>query len=151
MRVREVWRIGAPAGEKETNEMMNRNQNRSRSTYGKTNLVDDVTARTQGYSRRQVAEIVDAMMETIKSKVASGQNVTLTGFGTFRRSERAARRGTNIRTRQPINIPAQSSVRFTPGSDFKAAVSGRSSARRSQTSQQRERGGQTSQRGSSSR
>ena len=85
------------------------------------------------YSREEVKAITD--------KVKAGQNVTLTGFGTFRRTERAARRGTNIRTRQPINIPAQSSVRFTPGSELKAAVGGRTSSRRSsQSSQQRERG-----------
>jgi DNA-binding protein HU-beta len=115
--------------------------NRERSTYGKTNLIDDVTASTQGYSRRQVAEIVDAVLQTITSKVRAGQNVTLTGFGTFRRTERAARRGTNIRTRQPINIPARSSVRFTPGSELKAAVGGRSaSSRAGQGTQQRARG-----------
>jgi len=115
--------------------------NRERSTYGKTSLIDDVTASTQGYSRRQVAEIVDAALKAITDKVRAGQNVTLTGFGTFRRTERAARRGTNIRTRQPIQIPAQSSVRFTPGSELKAAVGGRSATRRSaQSMQQRERG-----------
>ena len=129
--------------------MTDKKQNRGRSTYGKTNLIDDITALTKGYSRRQVAEIVDSLLETIKSKITSGQNVTLTGFGTFRRSERAARRGTNIRTRQPIDIPAQSSVRFTPGSELKAAVSGRGSSRKRATqgsqakpsAQQRERGG----------
>ena len=115
--------------------------NRERSTYGKTSLIDDVTASTQGYSRRQVAEIVDAALKAITDKVRAGQNVTLTGFGTFRRTERAARRGTNIRTRQPINIPAQSSVRFTPGSELKAAVGGRTAMRRaSQGTQQRARG-----------
>jgi nucleoid DNA-binding protein len=115
--------------------------NRERSTYGKTNLIDDVTASTQGFSRRQVAEIVDAALKAITDKVRTGQNVTLTGFGTFRRTERAARSGTNIRTREPITIPAGSSVRFTPGSELKAAVSDRSSPRRSgQGLQQRERG-----------
>ena len=115
--------------------------NRSQGTYGKTNLIDDVTASTQGYSRRQVAEIVDAALKTITEKVRAGQNVTVTGFGTFRRTERAARRGTNIRTRQPINIPAQTTVRFTPGSELKAAVSGRTATRRNtQSGQQRARG-----------
>lgn len=98
----------------------------TRTTYGKTALVDDVTARTQGYSRRQVAEIVEATLTAIREQVQSGQNVTLTGFGTFRRTERAARTGTNIRTRERIQIPASTSVRFTPGSEFRAAVSGRS-------------------------
>ena len=115
--------------------------NREQSTYGKTNLIDDVTASTQGYSRRQVAEIVDATLKVITNKGRTGQNGTLTGFGTFRRTERAARRGTNIRTRQPITIPAGSSVRFTPGSELKAAVSGRPAPRRNkQGLQQRERG-----------
>src|SRR5215207_267886 len=130
--------------------MTDSNQNRGRSAYGKTALVDDVTARTQGYSRRQVSEIVDATLQAIREQVQNGQNVTLTGFGTFRRTERAARTGTNIRTRQRIQIPAQKSVRFTPGSEFKAAVSGREPARRGrqatrqsggQAGQQRERGG----------
>jgi len=106
------------------------NQNRERSSYGKTALIDDITAKTKGYSRKQVSEIVNAVFDAIKEKVQSGQNVTLTGFGTFRRSERAARTGTNIRTRERIQIPAQSSVRFTPGSEFKAAVSGRAPTRR---------------------
>lgn len=120
---------------------------RERNTYGKTSLIEDITARTQGYSRRQVAEIVDAVLATIRERVQAGQNVTLTGFGTFRRSERAARTGTNIRTRERIEIPAQSSVRFTPGSEFKAAVSGRETTRRRQSGargeggSERERGG----------
>ena len=120
-------------------------QNRGRNSYGKTSLIEDITARTQGYSRRQVAEIVNAVFDTIKEQVQAGQNVTLTGFGTYRRSERAARTGTNIRTRERIDIPAQSSVRFTPGSEFKAAVSGRPTTRRgggaTGSGSQRERGG----------
>jgi len=134
-----VWRMDAPTGEKEAIAMAT--PNREQSTYGKTNLIDDVTASTQGYSRRQVAEIVDAALKVITDKVRTGQNVTVTGFGTFRRTEHAARRGTNIRTRLPINIPAHSTVRFTPGSELKAAVSGRTAPRRSdQGVQQRERG-----------
>ena len=134
-----VWRMEALTREKEAIAMAT--PNREQSTYGKTNLIDDVTASTQGYSRRQVAEIVDATLKAITDKVRTGQNVTLTGFGTFRRTERAARRGTNIRTRQPITIPAGSSVRFTPGSELKAAVSGRPAPRRNnQSLQQRERG-----------
>jgi len=71
--------------------MTDQNRNRSRGSYGKTSLIDDITSRTQGYNRRQVSEIVQAMLDTITEKVIAGQNVTLTGFGTFRRSERAAR------------------------------------------------------------
>jgi DNA-binding protein HU-beta len=112
-----------------------------RSSYGKGQLIDDITAATTGYSRRQVQEIVEAMLDTITGKLQAGQQVTLTGFGTFRRSERQARVGTNIRTKEKIQIPAQTSVRFTPGAELKTAVRGRAMMRsRAVGSDARQRG-----------
>jgi DNA-binding protein HU-beta len=97
--------------------------------YGKTSLIDDITAATTGYSRKAIAEIVDAALDTIQAKVAAGQAVTLTGFGTFRQTQRSARTGTNVRTGQKIHIPAQASVRFTAGSELKTAVKGKARER----------------------
>ena len=48
--------------------------------------------------------------------------LTLTGFGTFKVSERAARTGRDPRTGNPIDIPASKAVRFTPGKTLKDAV-----------------------------
>ena len=102
-------------------------RNETKGTYGKQALVKDVASRVSGLSQQQVAAVIDATLKTIQEQVAGGQNVTLTGFGTFRRSTRAERQGTNIRTREAITIPAANVARFTPGSEFKAAVSGRGS------------------------
>jgi DNA-binding protein HU-beta len=85
--------------------------------YRKASLIDDITASTTGYSCRQVGEIVDAMLYTIRVKIASGPAVTLTGFGTFRQTQRGARTGANIRTGEKIAIPAQSAIRFTLGAN----------------------------------
>jgi DNA-binding protein HU-beta len=95
---------------------------KSRRGYGKLKLIEDVTAQTQGYTSHQVAEIIEAALYIITQKVASGQNVTLTGFGTFRLSQRAARMGTDMRSRETIRIPAHASVHFKVGEPFKAAV-----------------------------
>jgi DNA-binding protein HU-beta len=103
----------------------------NRTTYGKTALIDEVTANTQGYNRRQVGEIVDAVFDTIQRQVQNGGRVTIPGFGTWQQSSRAARTGTNIRTKEKIQIPASRSVRWTPGAEFKNAVSGRPTARSS--------------------
>lgn len=102
-------------------------QNETKAIYGKQTLVKDVAGRVSGLSQQQVGAVIDATLKAIQEQVASGQNVTLTGFGTFRRSTRAERQGTNIRTREAITIPAANVARFTPGSEFKAAVSGRGS------------------------
>ena len=108
-------------------------------TYGKTSLIDDITANTQGYTRKAVAEILDAALDTIRTKVAAGQNVTLTGFGTFRQTQRSARTGTNIRTGQKIQIPASRGVTFSAGSELKAAVSGRAGAGKGEKARERGR------------
>ena len=90
--------------------------------YGKTALVETITARTSGLTARQVGQVVDAVLTVISEQVAQGQVVPLTGFGTFRRTERGARTGRHVRTGEPIAIPARTGVRFTPGSELKAAV-----------------------------
>lgn len=111
----------------------------NQTTYGKTALIDEVTASTTGYTRKAVTEILETALSTIQRKVQSGQRVTLTGFGTWQQTQRQARMGTNIQTKQKIHIPASTGVRFTPGSEFKAAVSGVKPTR-SQGSYAKERG-----------
>ena len=93
-------------------------------TYGKTALIAEVAAKTTGYTQKAVGEILDAMLDTIQTKVQQGNRVTIPGFGTWQQTERSARVGTNIRTGQKITIPAQRSVRWTAGSEFKNAVKG---------------------------
>lgn len=95
-------------------------------SYGKTDLIDDLTAQTSGVTRKQIEQVMNAALDLIQQRVKAGNRVTITGFGTWQQSHRQARTGTNIRTKQKISIPAQTSVRWTPGSEFKAAVSGRS-------------------------
>jgi DNA-binding protein HU-beta len=96
-------------------------------SYGKTNLIEDLTARTSGITRTQITQVLDQALGLIQEQVKTDKRVTIPGFGTWQKTQRAARRGTNLRTKQPIQIPASTSVRFTPGSTFKATVSGKSS------------------------
>ena len=89
----------------------------SESRYGKTALIGDVT-KTTGLTRKQVEQVVNATLATIQQKVQAGQSVTITGFGSFRLSQRSARRGTNPQTKQPMEIPARTSAHFSPSSTF---------------------------------
>ncbi len=91
--------------------------------YGKTAVIEAVTARTVGLTNRQVGQVVDATLAVISERLAQGQDVTLTGFGTFRRVRRGARSGRHIRTGETIAIPERVGVRFTPGAELKAVVS----------------------------
>ena len=52
------------------------------------------------------------MAEAMKS----GDKVSLTGFGTFAVTERAAREGRNPKSGETISIPARKVVKFKAGS-----------------------------------
>lgn len=87
----------------------------------KTQLVDAVQART-GLTRKQSAEAVDAVLETVQDVLGRGGEVALTGFGRFSVSERAARTGKHPRTGEPMRIEATRVPRFSPASGLKQAV-----------------------------
>jgi len=110
-------------------------------TYGKTALIEDIAANTTGITRKDVAQVVDAMLDLITNKLQAGQNVTLTGFGTFKTSYRNARQGVNIRTKQPIDIPARTVARWTPSPNLMGNRSVAAGARGSGGQYARDRAG----------
>lgn len=67
-------------------------------------------------------ETMSALLNTIQASLKKNQKVQLAGFGTFVVSRRAARKGVNPRTGEPIKIKASKSVRFKAGRTLKEAV-----------------------------
>ncbi len=88
----------------------------------KSDLVDAVASATGG-SKASASAAVDAVFESITGALKGGDKVTITGFGTFGVSDRAARTGVNPRTGEKINIAARKAPKFTAGSQLKSAVS----------------------------
>ena len=76
-----------------------------------------------GVTKKDAQAVLDAVIDTITSTLQKGDSVTITGFGTFRVSERAARSGVNPRNpEQKIQIPAMKLPAFKAGKSFKDAV-----------------------------
>lgn len=75
-----------------------------------------------GVSKKQAAEAVDCILGAIKDALASGDRVSLIGFGTFSVKERAARQGRNPRTGDTIQIAAKNVPSFKAGKALKDAV-----------------------------
>jgi DNA-binding protein HU-beta len=90
----------------------------------KADLVSSVASST-GESKRTVADVLDATISTIEKQVKKGEKVTLPGFGTFSRRNRAARTARNPRTGEEIQVKASKVPAFKPGAGFKDIVSGR--------------------------
>ncbi len=67
-------------------------------------------------------KMINTFIDQIKSALSSGGKVTITGFGTFTVSHRAARTGRNPQTGESIEIPAVDVPHFKAGKAFKEAV-----------------------------
>jgi nucleoid DNA-binding protein len=78
---------------------------------GKSELVGVVAEKT-GVSKGDVGRVLDEALAEIRRSVDGGETVALRGFGTFRLSERSARKGRNPRTGEEIDIPASRFLAF---------------------------------------
>ena len=87
----------------------------------KEGLVEQVAAST-GETRKQVLQVLDAILAGITDALRRDEKVTLVGFGTFQVRTRAAREGRNPRTGEKIQIPARKAPAFTPGKDLKSEL-----------------------------
>ncbi len=88
----------------------------------KAELVQKVAAKAGMSSKAQAESALDATIAVITEALKGGDSVTFTGFGSFKVSERAARKGRNPRTGAEMDIPAGKAVKFTPGKALKEAV-----------------------------
>jgi nucleoid DNA-binding protein len=84
-------------------------------------LVAAIAVKTE-LSKKDIEMVIDTMTETVTKTIKSGEKVTLTGFGTFKVSKRAARVGINPQTKAKIQIPAMTVPKFTAGKALKEAV-----------------------------
>lgn len=88
----------------------------------KAELVQKIHAKSGLSTKAQTEAALDATIEALTEALKGGESVTFTGFGSFKVTDRAARKGRNPRTGKEINIPASKAVKFTPGKMLKEAV-----------------------------
>lgn len=84
----------------------------------------DAAAAKSGFSKREISYALDAVLETITATVASGDKVTLAGFGSFEKVERPARTARNPRTGEAVDVPAKAAPAFKAATAFKTTVNG---------------------------
>ena len=88
----------------------------------KQEFVDKVAQRAN-LSRRDAAEAVDAVLDSITDTLKSGGEVNFTGFGKFSTQFRKERQGVNPRNpTEKVTIPAATVPKFSAGSSLKTAV-----------------------------
>lgn len=86
----------------------------------KAELIDEIAKVTK--TKKEAQDALDSLIKNIGLALKKKQDVTLTGFGTFKVVKRSARKGRNPRTGEPIKIKASKKVKFVPGKALKEAV-----------------------------
>ncbi len=90
----------------------------------KEELVQEISKKA-GVTQKEAVEVLNAFIDSVQKSVAKGKKVTLVGFGTFERRDRAARVGRNPQTGKELKIPATKVPAFSAGKRFKTVVNGK--------------------------
>jgi DNA-binding protein HU-beta len=77
-----------------------------------------------GINKKDTLAALEAVLSVITEALASGDKVTLVGFGTFEARDRKERQGVNPSTGEKMTIPAARVVGFRVGNELRAKVAG---------------------------
>ena len=86
----------------------------------KAQLVARVAQKTE--TKKQAQDIVELILDTVKSTLKKREPVAISGFGTFKVKETKARMGRNPKTGEAIQIPAKKKISFRVSKDLKQEI-----------------------------
>lgn len=88
----------------------------------KAKLIDKISKET-GVSKKQVEDMINAMVDATISELQKGGKVSITGFGTFETMTRYARGGVNPQNpKERIQIPEVKVAKFRTGKRLKDSL-----------------------------
>ena len=88
-----------------------------------SDLAEKVAA-AHGITKTNARAIVDALFSTIAEAAASGEEISLNGFGKFKVKATPAREGRNPSTGATIQIAAAKKLTFAPAKAVKDKLNG---------------------------
>lgn len=88
----------------------------------KDSLVEAVLSKAGLETKKSAQDAVEAVFDTIQTVLSKGDEVAISGFGTFIVKSRAARQGVNPKTGEKIQIAATKVPKFRAGKSLKESV-----------------------------
>ncbi len=77
-----------------------------------------------GYTLDKSGEIVESLLEIIKSSLENGEDVLVSGFGKFSIKEKSPRRGRNPSTGEDMHLDARRVVAFKCSGRLREKING---------------------------
>ncbi len=88
----------------------------------KAEIIDAVYEKVGGFSKKEAAEIVEAVFDTMKEVLAHGEKIKISGFGNFVVRHKKERIGRNPQTGAPIPISERKVLTFKPSQVLKGIL-----------------------------
>ncbi|HSC88468.1 MAG TPA: integration host factor subunit alpha [Polyangiaceae bacterium] len=90
----------------------------------KADIVQAVYSRLGGFSKKESADLVDLVFETMKETLGRGERIKISGFGNFVLRDKRPRQGRNPQTGTPIMITERRVLSFKASQLLKQALNG---------------------------
>ncbi len=84
----------------------------------KADIIEKV-AETNGFSKKESIELVETVLEIMKSTLESGENLKIACFGNFVVNLKATRLGRNPQTGEEMTLSGRKVVTFKPSNVLK--------------------------------
>ena len=81
-------------------------------------------AQANGYPRNQAIELIETLLELIKSRLTSGEDILISGFGKFSVKEKRERRGRNPQTDEFMMLRPRRVVMFKCSGQLRDRING---------------------------
>lgn len=76
-----------------------------------------------GLPKREAREVVETIFDTIKNTLVDGEQIKISGFGTFNVRKKGSRKGRNPKTKQEVEIKPRKVITFKASAELKKSFS----------------------------
>ncbi len=90
----------------------------------KAEIVQSVYSKVGGFSKKEAADLVDLVFETMKETLGRGERIKVSGFGNFVLRDKRTRQGRNPQTGDPIVITERRVLNFKTSQLLKHELNG---------------------------
>jgi DNA-binding protein HU-beta len=85
----------------------------------KHDMAKAISDRMDGITLTQIEDCVDTFFDVLVDALVDGDTYNQKNFGTFKRIDRAARKGRNPQTREMVDIPPSKALKVVVSSSLK--------------------------------
>lgn len=88
----------------------------------KSEFMSLIAGKLTHLSEKQVAELINTILDTMSESLIAGKRIEIRGFGSFAIHHHAPKTARNPKTGEKVFTKGKRTARFKPGKDLKACV-----------------------------